>query len=715
MGFLTREIDYYDRNIDFVDGYFQQLKKYLELRAGRPLEDKVVQAFIDKEFGKGGRFELKSPEVTINIRDPKTSDRRRAKTDLLKLMSVIKKNELILSPAMTAFLPPKIKKSLLSEFIDLNVAMRGKVKKEMFAARAAGNEMLATNKQNEQTSFKTRNNALSGAASSASTILYNKAMHSTLTSICRCATSYGNTNNEKLIGGNRHYWAPGVVVNNILATCQLTDFEEFSTCLLKYNMYMPTVEDVMEVIRYSTDPLWRNFEAIQEILTLVKNLSPLERAAFVYIGDFYHVAKFNDQLMRDVVGRFVTLADKPVEDYGHIEKLLDGDTQILLSLNYSHLIGPRNLKEVKEKNHDDYKLIMAGAEKLYQDLMHYKDFFQAILFTKNVPASIAKVPELIRRVAMVSDTDSTMGTTQWWADWYCGEGTVSREADAVADTITYFAVQNIAHMMARFSANMGVAKETIFRYAMKNEYKFPAFALTSNAKHYFSIITSQEGTLNEHPELEVKGVILRTSNIPPVVMGKFRKTIEDLCTKTALGQKLSLFKYIQDLVDLEYQLTNSIRGGELTYLKTGNIKSKDGYKTVEGSKYVYHQMWDAVFAPKYGYTGEPPYNIVKVPLDLDTNTKMKDWLEGIEDRALAERMRMFMEKKSGGKTLSQMLVPSAICVTNGFPKELRSVVDHKKTVFEIVEPFYHVLEVMGIFMMDPNHVRLVSEYYPPSE
>lgn len=715
MGFLTREIEYYDRNIDFVDGYFVQMKKYLELRAGRPLDDKVVQAFIDKEFGPGGKFELKSPKVVVNIRDPKTSDRHRAETDLLKLFSVIKKNELILSPAMTAFLPPKIKKSLLSEFIDLNVAMRGKVKKEMFAARAAGNEMLATNKQNEQTSFKTRNNALSGAASSASTILYNKAMHSTLTSICRCATSYGNTNNEKLIGGNRHYWSPGVVINNILSTCELTDFDEFSGCILKYDMYMPTVEDVMEVIRYSTDPLWRNFNAILEIKELVKSLKPIERAAFVYIGDLYHVAKYNDKLMRDIVGSLVTLADKPLEDFSEVEKLLDGDTQILLSLNYQHLIGPRNLGAVKKESPEDYKLIMAGAKKLHDDIMHYKYFFQSVLFTKNVPASIAKVPELIRRVAMVSDTDSTMGTTQWWADWYCGEGTVSREADAVADTITYLAVQNIAHMMARFSANMGVAKETIFRYAMKNEYKFPAFALTSNAKHYFSIITSQEGTMHEHPELEVKGVVLRTSNIPPVVMDQFRSTIEALCMLVKNGEKISLFKYIQTLVDLEHELTKSLLGGELTFLKTGNIKSKEGYKTVEGSKYVYHQMWDAVFAPKYGFTGEPPYSIVKVPLNLDTNTKMKEWLDNLDDKALAERMRQFMAKKSGGKTLTQMLVPTAICSSNGFPIELRAVVDHKKTVFEIVEPFYHVLEVLGIFMMDANHVRLVSEYYPPTE
>lgn len=54
---------------------------------------------------------------------------------------------------MTIYLPPSVKRSLLSEFIDENITKRGKVKKEMLAAKAAGNRS-EQNKSNEQNSLK---------------------------------------------------------------------------------------------------------------------------------------------------------------------------------------------------------------------------------------------------------------------------------------------------------------------------------------------------------------------------------------------------------------------------------------------------------------------------------------------------------------------------------------------------------------------------------
>lgn len=711
MSVFLRELEEYERGIDVIGGYFAQTKRYLALKSKHAVSDERISAWLKKEFGKGGRFELNPPKVKISVRDPETGDRKPGTTNMATLLKLIRDKQLIVSPSMTIYTPAHVKRSLLSEFIDENIAKRGKVKEEMFAAQAAKNEVLARNKENEQNSLKQRNNGLSGAHSSPFTILFNKSTHSSLTSMCRSATSYGNANNEKLLGGSRHYWAPAMVVNNILATCELTNYEEFEACMTQYEMHYPTVDETMDVIRYSTDLFWRNGWALNEIRELVTELTDLQRAAFVYIGDMYHVTKYNDALVRKIMAGFVERATEPLEDYAEVKKSLDGDTKVLLSLMYSDYIGSSNLKDVERKTPEKYKIIMAGAKKLYDNINQWLPFFRAIMFTRNVPASIAKLPETIRRISMVSDTDSTMGTTQWWSDWYCGEGAVGREADAVADTMTYFAVQNISHMLARMSANVGVARNQTFRYSMKNEYKFAAFTLTSKAKHYFSVITSREGTLYEDPDLECKGVALRTASIPALIMQEFRETIKAISMTVMNGGKIRLFPIMQRIAEIEDSIVESVHMGDFKYLKTGNIKSKEGYTKPESSNYVYYEMWEEVFAPKYGSVGTPPYGVVKLSVDLANKTSVNRWLTKMEDQALAGRMRNFLAKKSGGQTFTQFLVPEVIGASTGIPKEMLDIADYRKIIFGSVEPYYHVLESLGVYTIDKNRTRLLSDYY----
>lgn len=711
MSVFLRELEEYERGIDVIGGYFAQTKRYLALKSKNQVSDERISAWLKKEFSPGGRFAMNPPKVKISVRDPETGDRKPGTTNMATLLKLIRDKQLIVSPSMTIYTPAHVKRSLLSEFIDENIAKRGKVKEEMFAAQAAKNEVLARNKENEQNSLKQRNNGLSGAHSSPFTILFNKSTHSSLTSMCRSATSYGNANNEKLLGGSRHYWAPAMVVNNILATCELTNYEEFESCMTQYNMHYPTVDETMDVITYSTDLFWRNGWALKEIRELVEQLTDIQRAAFVYIGDMYHVTKYNDALVREILSGFVERATEPLEDYAEVKKSLDGDTKVLLSLVYSDYIGSSNLKDVERKTPEKFKIIMAGAKKLYDNINNWLPFFRAIMFTRNVPASIAKLPETIRRVSMVSDTDSTMGTTQWWSDWYCGEGAVGREADAVADTMTYFAVQNISHMLARMSANVGVARNQTFRYSMKNEYKFAAFTLTSKAKHYFSVITSREGTLYEDPELECKGVALRTASIPALIMKEFRQTIKDISMTVMNGGKVRLFPIMQRIADIEDSIVESVHTGDFKYLKTGNIKSKEGYTKPESSNYVYYEMWEEVFAPKYGSVGTPPYGVVKLSVDLANKTSVNRWLSKMEDQALAGRMRNFLNKKSGGQTFTQFLVPEVIGASTGIPKEMLDIADYRKIIFGSVEPYYHVLESLGVYTIDKNRTRLLSDYY----
>ena len=709
MANFLRDIEEYRREIGVVDGYFEQTEKYLQLMSG--IEPERIKAWMQKKFGKGGTFEFKPPVVNITIRDRETGDRRPSQTNMAKLLQVVEKNKLIMSPSMTVYLPPEQKQSLLAVFVDANIKARGKIKEEMLAAKSAGDLVLAANKDNEQTSKKTRNNGLSGAHCSPSTSLYNKSTHSSLTSLCRSATSYGNANNEKVLSGNRHYWAPGIVINNILSTISLTDFAKFTECVEHYGLYIPSVDDVMELIEYSTEALWQNGRALNRIRDLVSRIEPIERAAFVYIGDMYHLAKFNEELVKTLLAK-LTVRVESLEGVTaeEMKQCMDGDTKAYVSLLCADWIGSNNFGTIKENDPALFTKLAHNCVNVHRTIGEYLLLIREILTTRNVPASIAKMPEALRRVSLVSDTDSTMATAQWWSEWYCGKGNVTgREADAVADAMIYIAVQNITHMMARMSKNMGMSDHHVFRYAMKNEYKFSSFCLTNKAKHYFALITSREGTIYTDPELEVKGVALRTSNIPPVIMNEFRSTITDISSDVMNGRKIKIIPLLERVAEIEDGIVASVHNGEYTYLKTGQIKTKEAYSEPDSSAYFYHVFWEATFAGKYGSPGEPAYDVVKLAVNLNTKTEVKRWLENMKDRELAGRLQQWFDKT--GKTYIQILLPEAIVSQTGIPKEILDVVNYRRIVFSSVEPYYHILEALGVPLIDDNRTILVSDYY----
>ena len=709
MSYFLRKDNEYVREINVVEGYMEQLLTYLMIATGKSKE--ICGEWIRTEFSKGGRFEMNAPVANINIRDKDTGDRTGIQVKTDKLLKLIEKNDIISSPSLTFYTPAKTKRSLLSIFIDVNIKTRGVIKKQMMTAMSNGDKQTASNKKNEQNSFKTRNNALSGAHSSQYTILYNKSTHSTLTSTCRTATSYGNANNEKLLAGSRHYWMAGIVINNILSICTLTEFETFQNCMDYYDMHYPTVAETMECITYSTEPFWGNASAMDHIEHIVENLTPIQRAAFVYIGDLYHVRKYNPEVIRGWLGKMIERVTVPATDdeVKGIEDNTTADLRALVALLRSDIVGPRNIFKVKEANYDDYKLLMATSRSVNNACGEYSLFIREIMNTRNVPISVAKIPDTIRRVSLVSDTDSTMATVQDWSQWYCGTMT-GVEADNIADSIIYIATQNIGHMMASMSIQMGVEDTYLHRYTMKNEFKFSSFALTNKAKHYFSHITSQEGTLYKDPELEVKGVALRTSNIPATIMTKFRKVIKELSTTVMLGNDIEIVPLLEHVAEIEHSIVASVQSGDFIYLKTGQIKDKSAYSIPESSSYAYWDWWETTFGPKYGTAGAPSYAVVKIAVNLNNKTQIKDWIASMADRELAGRIEEW-HKRFPKRKFTQLLLPESVVANNGIPKEILDIAAYRRIIFSSVEPYYHILECFKVMMIDKNRTKLVSDYY----
>ena len=723
---LTKEE--YNRDIDVIDAFQEQCALYIWHMTDHVYSLEFVRGVVDELFSESGALQHDFPTCKLWVRNQQTGDREEKHVTLDKLLRVTIDKEIISAPSLTFYLPEKIKRSKLSEFTAENVRKRGQIKNEMFAAAAAGNEILRINKKNEQNAVKTLNNGMSGAFSSPYTSLYNQSSHSVLTSTCRTATSFGNAGNERLLGGNRHYDTPARVIEHFLSIGTLTDFAAFQDCIEKYALHIPTVDEVMDVVAYSSNLYWHSVDGMARIREYVERTSPLERAAFVYMGDLYHLAKYNDAFMRGFISAFISesiyedVDGWTDEDWAAAERTIDGDMKIIIAQFRSDIVplgksfsGVKVLIDDKKNiaapwsEQTKYKELIQTALFLQKTIGEYACLIRNILTTKNLPINIARMPDVVRRVGVVSDTDSTMMTAQWWAIWYTGQHH-GAEATRVSDAMIYIATQHLRHLMASMSANIGVAKERLFLYAMKNEFKFDSFALTTKAKHYFSIITGQEGQLKKDPELEVKGVSLRTSNIPPIVMNEFKKTIRQLCITVAKGEKIEIIPLLEKVAGIEHIVVDSVRSGKASYLKTTNIKSRDAYAEGSERNYHYHRMYNTIFGPKYGYLDEPPYDAVKLPVTLNNKTALLKWVDSINDPIIKNGAKQWIEETKYRK-YTTLIVPEFLVENHGIPPELISVADVRRTAFATVEPYYHVLECLGVFMIDKNRTRLLSDYY----
>lgn len=714
MKHFVNPLESYRRDFDLLPTYVADSATYLQKQTGKPLEE--CRAFVERQISPTGAFPLNNPEALVLVRN-KVGDREIVNQPINDFFNDVRLNQEILSPTMASYVHPDKKLSVLAQYISGNLTRRKVAKKEMFVAGMRGDENMRAIKNSEQNSLKLKNNALSGAHSSPHTILWNKSSHSTLTSTCRTATSYGNANNEKFLYGNRHYWAPDVVKANIISIINHTDMVNLEAVLRRFKIVMPSVDETMACIRRSTDPYWRSNNNTTIIQALVEKLKPIERAAFVYTGDFYHLALLNPDFVRDLLTRMSGKVTEPLpfqEAEGWIKRV-DDNLLAYVSLLCADELAGGTLNDADGKNNplkvvrpDDFGRIAATVKNIIETLDHFEDFIRAMWVTNNLPTSIFLLPNIVRRGAITSDTDSTIFTVQYWTTWYRGQLDFTDESRAIAATMVYLTSQLIRHILATISGNMGVAQKDITRLSMKNEYYFPVFVLTSRAKHYFAIIAAQEGNIFKEPEMEIKGVALRSSNVPPEITKKAHLLIREIVDTVIAGKKISLTKVKRKVARIEKDIRDGLLSGSYALMNMTSIKSPASYKEPNSSNYMHYGLWEEVFADKYGHAPAPPYRAIKVSLDADNPTKLRTWLAEMEDRAVADKMQLWLQRNNR-KAITMLLLPEPVLAMKGVPPEIVKGIAIRDLIFQTMESFYLILESLGVYMRNNNVTRLVSD------
>lgn len=696
----------YQRDLNVIAGYYNDSAKYLHLHTGQPFEQCL--AFVKEYMKPGTETGFKDPKALVINKD-QHGDRSKEEMSFMRFLSRVSQKKLLLSPSMAAYLPETQRQSTHAQYIAEGVANRKRVKREMFVAEENKDFELAKVKDGEQNNLKINNNAYSGATVSTATILYYKSTHSSLTSTCRTATTYANSANEKFIAGNRHYYTPEITKSNLVSIINLADLDAIQSVCDTFGLAYPTVQNVMDCIKRSTEKYWASQVQTQLIEDMVSQMKPVERAAVVYTADLYHLHKHNPEFVVELLKNLATVSSS--DEYTVTDEEFKGyheDVQMLANFLCFDQVNGRPRDKVISETPEVWQSIKNTAKRVLIVLQQFETVIKAFWLTPSMPSSPHAFPSAYRRAAIVSDTDSTMFTLMYWVEQCYGHLSFSVEAKRIVFVMVFLISELIIHILAQLSANMGVSVNKLRMLAMKNEYYFAVLCMTTRSKHYYASQDAREGLMFEKPKLEVKGVGLRDSKVPKKINDGAKEMMEEVINTIKTEKKLDMRDILKRIGDIERSIQDSILSGSPEYMTTGQIRAKESYKHEDNATYLQYELWQEVFAPFLGTTKPPPYSIVKVSLVANNKTEIDEWCDRMNNPKLAERLKnwLFTKRRT---SLSTLMVPAEVVETSGIPKEIIAGVDTRKIISNTMAVYYLMLESKGIFLEDKNITRLISD------
>ncbi len=699
--------DQYKRQLNPLIDYRNQTSFYLHRVTKRPLDECIdyVRAQL--------KDKLANPTLPLNelvIKDS-VGDRVEHHETMQETLRRINDGELLLTPSLVGYCQPSERKSVLGDFIDTGLANRKRFKHAMFEAKRDKKQDEVDYNNKMQNGAKIDNNSLSGVQSVGGTAIFNPSAHPSLTSICRLITSHGNLNNERMVAGNRYYRTAEITLADLttLAHYAYTHHDEISKVLTEWGMHLPTTDEVMATVRYSSDLYWNNAKDLASIHTFVDSCTDVEKAYIVYCGDLYHLAKYNDSLIRGLFDYFGREPGMRFEDPVAYANSCNADVHALASLLQAKLVGQSGLGKLKDRSMEDYTTVVGQMGVIQAALSYYGSLIETFLKPPYLPPNLSEIEFMVRRAVVLSDTDSSVVTMQEWSKWYYATNSFAYTESNAWYIMTFILTQTLKHVLFQISANIGIRPDRLHVFEMKNEFGFTALMLSTISKHYFAGKKIAEGVIMDELEMEIKGVNLRGSYLPKLILNKLDDFIERIMTTVSQGGKVNANQLLMEVADIEQMVkTESMKGSD-TFLRSSYTKSSDSYsKQGEEPKLKQHALWNEVFAPKYGNAPELPYRALTLPLKLNTAARYTKWIDDLEDKALADRLRVH-NLETDRTDLPRFRLPMDIANAKGIPKELLEVLDLTDTIRQAVTPFYLVLQTLGVYVMDDDGKVMLSD------
>lgn len=682
--------EFFQNDVYPVNEYINQASFFIHKQLDIPLEES--KEYVKKTLKE---FKIKNPTTKYYYKQDNGDKiiREDKLTDYIK--ESLNSGDIIV-PSFTTYYSPNKQKSIHSDFMDYNTKRRAIHKKAAFKAKQDGDMDKFLYNDVMQKTMKIFNNSLSGAYASKSTVLRNPSAHYTLTSMTRCVSSIGNALTESIVYGNKHFKDYDTVINYITTIITNMKRNDVEYCIHKYKLYIPTPQNIMDSILYSTKWYWDDKELEGKILEYLNKLDDIERVAVLYTNDLWHLKMYNEDLLRNFITRCVNTQPEPNNDIS-IMKNITETMEILVKFICHQDLKGKNVNYDELKDTELGNKISSVAHNVIKLFTVYSKLFKTFLFTNTLPPTIAYIKDMFRQCIVLSDTDSTCGSYDKWVEWYLGRLSFSEEAIPITGVIMSINSMVVEHGLRILSKNMNLPKERMEILKMKNEFYWPVFISTNKNKHYFANVLVQEGNVFKEPDLEIKGVHLIASAVDQTISKSIHAMIKEINTKLSNNEKISIKHYVDYIVSLEEQLLKRIDEGDVTIYKKDSIKEAKAYKLgAELSPYINHLLWKEVFEEKYGSPGDPPYMTIKIPTTLDSKRKMTDWLATVQDEDIRNKLIAFLNKYNK-PYFGTFRPPLAIVKSKGLPEEFLNCINKERIVLDNLNSAYLVLEALGYY------------------
>lgn len=692
---FRREADEYKTYINPVEDYIHQVSNLMSEKHKISYEEAVV---LVKECIK--ESSPRNPTIRYHCKNS-NGDMEVTENKLTTYISDVRKSGNIIVPSFTIYRHPDQERSLHADYLSYNIAKRKEDKHKAFEFERLGDEPMFRYYNTLQSSRKVKNNSLSGAYASPSTILYNPSAHFTLTSITRCVSGIGNALSETIVGGNKYFDRPNAVTGYIATICAYVDKEKVRSMIEKYNLHIPTPLEVFESIKRISRWYWRDSKQEAYILHILENIDPISRAAFLYINDLWNIKNYNETFMRTLIGRMSLKVEEGSTDYlSDLDNSIDGVNMLAHHIYASEIKGKEIIyKEMLKENDPLLGKIASTAKNIKETLMEYRDFFHTFFVTDILPINVAYLKDMYRFNIVLSDTDSTCCSYDKWVDWFFGRHNTGDDGIAVAASVMTITTQLTDHCLRIFSKNMNTGIQRSDYLKMKNEFYWQAFITANVTKHYYASTLIKEGNVYKTPKREKKGVHFISSTIGGDLISRSEALMDRLMEEAIAGKKISVVDACREVADLERRLLNDFHNGELYMFRKDSIKGAKSYKDgPEKSKYVNHILWKDVFEEYYNGSIEPPYGVYNIPLKVGNKS---DWVEVLTQiERVNPKMKLDLTlfcTKYKKERISTFRPPKSMSDAKGLPKEIIPHVDIRKTIMQALTAFYFILETIGYY------------------
>jgi len=740
----------YNINLNPVEEYIRQATKYLSGKHGITSEhaNTLVKEILTTQKREG---KITNPVVKYNCRNDRGD--MEVKEDHLTnyLEGVVQAGE-VLVPSGTSYIHPSKKKSIHADFLAINIAKRSSDKKKAFSYKQLGDTSKSLYYNTLQKVRKIFNNSLSGAYASKSTILYNPSAHYTLTSITRSVASIGNAVTESVIAGNKQFRNSDITLNYVVAIVTNIKKNTVTNTIHKYSLYIPTPQEVLDMIKYSSRWYWSDVNWDKDMLQYLSTLEGYELAAIMYVNDLWHMKKYNNDFVKKLLynmsrrcehgsTNYLSDLNNAAEginnlthhicmndikgkniNYKELQELIDLEGKFLISKEYRdgtvktfkeyliHIkhkiiysggkVDDKNFNKLHNKDTNPEKLlcVLASTTKHVMKILYkYRLLFRCFFTTDIMPPGVSYIKDMMRDSIVLSDTDSTCGSYDKWVEWYFGHIKFTAEAIALSAAAMTINTQVIDHHLKIFARNMNVDADRVELLKMKNEFFWTVFTATNVSKHYFANTLSQEGNIFDKPELELKGVHLIASAMDQSIVDRVHKMLTDINEHVSNGNKIKLHSYVTQIADMERSILKSIKSGDISIYRKDKIKDKKSYKDIPTkSPYLNHILWHEVFEGKYGSPGEPTYMVIKIPTIIKSKKRLREFVDSIEDEDVKSKLSDFI-KKYKREAMGTFRPPLSIVSGSGIPEEIIKFIDSKRIVTDSLNIAYTAFEALGFY------------------